>query len=476
MTYRIGIILVVLLQVAVSPSLSADDFSKAFSSRTGEVDWRSSMDLNGDGIIDGYDLAVRSISGDDSAGLKGAARFRADRILVKFAQGTGLDQIRDLLDPMGVNTDRIKALTSIDYSVIPVPDNMTAERLLEIVKRMPSVDDAQFDYICYMTKTPNDELYNLQWNFGHVKAEEAWDLTSGGHSSVTVAVLDTGIAYENYGDFEQAPDLGGTAFKSAYDFINDDTHANDDEGHGTHVAGTIAQTTNNGMGVAGLAYKSTLIPVKILDQTGTGTSSSLAQGIRWAADRGANVINMSLGFPVGTDGGAIVRDAVTYAYGKSVIMVAASGNEAGDPGYSGGVAYPAAYDECIAVGAIRYDRRYTDYSNFGSKLTCVAPGGAIGLDQNNDGYADGILQQTFVNADPTKFRYVFYQGTSMATPHVAAAAALFVSRKGGGPAEFLQTLKDTCEDLGAAGFDQHYGYGLINLPGIIRGGQGWGAN
>ncbi len=340
----------------------------------------------------------------------------------------------------------------------------------------PSVADAQYNYICRMSKTPDDEYYSLQWNFRHVGSEFAWDLTSGGDDSVVIAVLDTGIAYENFGEFEKAPDLAGTAFKSGFDFINDDSHPNDDEGHGTHVAGTIAQTTDNNIGTSGLAYGCSLMPVKILDASGNGTSSSLAQGIRWAADKGAQVINMSLGFPVGSTGGSVVKEAVAYAYGKGVIMVAASGNEANDPGYNGGVAYPAAYDECVAVGAVRYDKRYTDYSNYGAKLTCVAPGGAISMDQNGDGNPDGILQQTFIDANPTKFRFVFYQGTSMATPHVAAAAALFVSRKGGSPGRFMQVLKETCDDLGQSGFDERYGFGLLNIPRIVLTGQGWGAN
>ena len=155
---------------------------------------------------------------------------------------------------------------------------------------------------------------------------------------------------------------------------------------------------------------------------------------------------------------------------------AASGNDASETWYTGGVSYPAASNQCIAVGAIRYDKKNAYYSNYGPELTCVAPGGDITVDQNKDGYPDGILQQTIAKGNPQKFGYYFYQGTSMATPHVSAAAALFVSRMGGGPDEFLQIIKETSLDLGPKGFDEKYGYGLIDIPAIVKRGYGWGAN
>lgn len=448
----------------------------SFGKRSDESGWRAEADINSDGIVDGYDLAFRSLGAGDGVTGTVLSTYRADRILVRCVPRLSRDEIARIAERHGADSSRIRAIGNTGFSAVPVPEGMTAEQFLEAMRANRSVTDVQFDYICRASRTPNDQYYPIQWNFEHVKAPRAWDLTDGGDSDAVVAIVDTGIAYENFGTFEQAPDLSGTAFTEGYDFINNDSHANDDEGHGTHVAGTVAQTTNNSIGTAGIAYKCTLMPVKSLGSDGTGTSSSLAQGIRWAADRGADVINMSLGFPTGTDGGPVLREAIQYAYGKGVILVAAAGNERNDQGYSGGIEYPAAYDECIAVGAIRYDKRYTNYSNYGPEITCVAPGGKVNFDQNNDGNSDGILQQTFVNKDPTRFRYVFYEGTSMASPHVAAAAALFVSRRGGGPAAFLQAVIETSEDLGLAGFDQNYGHGLIDISKIVLRGRGWGAN
>ncbi|HPQ40107.1 MAG TPA: S8 family serine peptidase [bacterium] len=472
-----SIILVCLCLLISGFGVAADDTVTAgFGTRADESGWRGEADVNNDGIIDGYDLAFRALNSGDAVTDKTSATYRADRILVRCVPRLGRDEIQRMVGQYGVNTDRVRSLGTTGYTAVPVPEGMTAEQFLETMRTDRSVMDVQFDYICRASRTPNDQYYDIQWNFRHVKAPRAWDLTSGGNSDVVVAIIDTGIAYENYGTFEKAPDFAGTAFTNGYDFINNDAHANDDEGHGTHVAGTVAETTNNSIGAAGLAYQCTLMPVKVLGSNGSGTSSSLGQGIRWAADHGAHVINMSLGFPTGTDGGPVVREAVQYAYAKGVILVGAAGNERNDKGYSGGVEYPAAYDECIAVGAIRYDKRYTNYSNYGSALTCVAPGGKVGFDQNNDGHSDGILQQTFIDGDPTKFRYVYYEGTSSASPHVAAAAALFVSRHGGGPAEFRQAVIETSEDLGPSGFDQDYGYGLIDISKIVLRGRGWGAN
>jgi subtilisin family serine protease len=254
--------------------------------------------------------------------------------------------------------------------------------------------------------------------------------------------------------YRQAPDLGDTLFVGGYDFINNDSHSNDDDGHGTHVTGTIAQSTNNGKGVAGIAFNTTIMPVKVLDATGSGTYQQVADGIYYAVDNGAKIINMSLG---GSSPAQSLEDAVAYAYNNGVTVVAACGNS-----NTASCDYPAAYDSyVIAVGATEYDGTRAPYSSYGTGLDLVAPGGNTGTDLNNDGYADGVLQQTFSDT-PVDWSYWFFQGTSMATPHVTGVAALLMSTGVTGPDAVREALQNSTTDLGAPGWDQEYGWGLLN--------------
>jgi serine protease len=283
-----------------------------------------------------------------------------------------------------------------------------------------------------------------------------------GDPNVIVAIVDTGIAYENYRGYYQAPDLAETLFVPGYDFVNGDTHPNDDHGHGTHVAGTIAQSTNNDRGVAGIAFGCSIMPIKVLGTDGSGNVFNIASGIHYAADHGARVINVSLGSP---DPSTTIEQAVAYAYGKGVTVVCAAGNdyEDGSP-----PSYPAAYDDyCIAVGAVRFDNARAYYSNTGSYLDIVAPGGDLSVDQNGDGYPDGIVQQTFT-IDPRAFNYFFFQGTSMATPHVSGVAALLVSHGAADPNAVRAAIEGSALDVGAAGWDEEYGWGVVDAHAALQ--------
>ncbi|OGO07557.1 MAG: hypothetical protein A2Y61_04240 [Chloroflexi bacterium RBG_13_60_13] len=319
--------------------------------------------------------------------------------------------------------------------------------------------------------TPNDPYYYLQWDMAQIGMPSAWDVTDG--SGVTVAVVDTGVAYENYSVYAKAPDLAGTCFVAGYDFVNYDSHPNDDNGHGTHVAGTIAQTTNNGVGVAGVAPGACVMPVKVLAADGVGTYAGVADGISWATDHGARVINLSL-----TGGhSSTMEDAVDYALANDVVVVAATGNGGDDHVGDPSPGCPACYASVLAVGATDYNMDRTYYSNYGCSsyggcLGIMAPGGDVYADDNGDGYADGILQETLgIWCDPsvppgnyTTFRYCFGAGTSMAAPHVAGAAALIL---GANPSLTADEVKDvltsTATDLGTPGYDPEYGYGLVDV-------------
>jgi len=398
-----------------------------------------------------------------------AAEYAIDRVVVKFAPPIAPAAIDAAFGPLGARW----LSSGIDraFDVLSVAPG-TVEDWVALLSRLPGVEYAEPDYVAWMTGSPNDPYFDpYQWNFFDrgalsngvasnfgVQGQSAWDSATG--SGVTVAIVDTGIAYENDGAFVQAPDLAGQTFVDPWDFVNGDSHANDDNGHGTHVAGTVAQATNNALGVAGLAYASKLMPVKVLNASGSGYHSWIADGIRWAANHGAFVINLSLG---SSSGSSTLQNAVNDAWNAGSVLCAATGNAG-----TGKISYPARYTPCIAVGATRFDGKRCSYSQWGTGIDVVAPGGDVGVDQNLDGYGDGILQQTF-SGGYGNFSYWFFEGTSMATPHVAAIAALRKSFKSGDTNSQVRTaIESTTKDLGSKGYDTKFGYGLVDAKAAVN--------
>lgn len=404
-------------------------------------------------------------------------------ILVKFNKAISDEKAVSILKEKG-GVFHMKGRHSGVFRV-RVPEGKE-KAIISKLRTDPAVLYAEQNRIRYAFFIPNDPYYKYQWHFddtlqgrnpyggengGGINVEPAWDLTRG--EGVVVAVIDTGVAYENYRDklkrYYQAPDLKGTCFVQGYDFINNDSHPNDDNSHGTHVAGTIAQSTNNLLGVAGIAHRACIMPVKVLDKNGKGTDFDVAEGIYYAADHGAHVINLSLGGPGSS---TTLEDAVKYAYSKGVTIVAAAGNEGNT--YNRPM-YPAAYDAyVIAVAATRYDQAVSYYSNWGDYIDISAPGGDLNVDQNRDGYGDGVLQQTFnpITKNTSSFGYYFFQGTSMATPHVSATAALVISRAMAlgitlTPDQVRQILQSTAEDEGEPGWDPHYGWGIVDASAAV---------
>jgi serine protease len=405
----------------------------------------------------------------------GAGEAVPDQIIVKFATGTPTEAMTALHRAQGA---AVKREVPNAFVVLKVPAG-TADQEVAAYRKNPNVEWAEPDYIAYALASVNDTYFNYQWNFFDygtpsgsavsnfgIQAPSAWDKSTG--SGIVVAVLDTGVAYEDYAGspgepfapYYRAPDLAGTAFVPGYDFVNGDIHPNDDQAHGTHVTGTIAQTTNNSYGVAGIAYACQIMPVKVLDSSGSGSYSDIASGIYWAVDHGAKVCNMSFG---GSFTSLALLQAVSYAQSKDVLLVASAGNSGG-----GSVLYPARAPWCIAVGATRFDGQRASYSSYGRDLDLVAPGGDVGVDQNGDGYGDGVLQQTFAASQPGNFGLWFYSGTSMAAPHVTAAAALvWAANPTFTASQVRSALESTAKDLGAAGRDNYYGYGLVNAAAAI---------
>jgi len=373
--------------------------------------------------------------------------FVPGQIIVQFRRGVPEDVIAQINEK---NKAKV-AYTSrfARFKVLSFPEAVPPQAMAKIYAKNPNVEYAELNHVRYAFGVPNDPYYSYQWHLKGIGMEQAWDI-SPGSDSVIVAVVDTGISIGS--------DLAGTSFAAGYDFVNNDDYPTDDHGHGTHVAGTIAQSTNNSLGVAGVAYGCTLMPVKVLDSNGSGYDSTVAEGIYWAADHGADVINMSLGGPSESP---TLQNAVAYAHNAGVTIVCASGNDAGPVGY------PAAYSQCIAVGATRYDEAVAYYSNGGSELDLTAPGGDVTVDQNSDGYGDGVLQQTFSGST---WGYYFYQGTSMASPHVAGVAALLISQGTyTTPSAILSRLQSTAKDKGPAGWDSSYGSGIVDAAAALGG-------
>jgi serine protease len=372
--------------------------------------------------------------------------------------------------------------------VVKVPPGQTVATYASKLRKRSGVLSATANYVAHISGwVPPDPgkagvpagWAQLQWNFmpeTGVDAPDAWqhlmNVGRPGGAGVVVAVVDTGIAYSNRGRFRRSPDFSPWRFVKGYDFVGGDSYPNDDNGHGTHVAGTIAEGTGNNIALTGLAYGAKLMPVKVLDRDGEGDSARIAQGIRFAADHGAKIINLSFEFPSDITRSQIpnILDAIGHAKAKGALVVGASGNAA-----AAAVAYPARSNDVLSVGATTQHACQADYSNEGSDLDLVAPGGGVDNalpDDPNCRPAEAagmdIFQMTFTHTNG--FRQFGlpkgFIGTSMAAPHVAATAALVVASGILGPDPtpdaIERRLEQTARDLGPPGKDPHYGAGLLN--------------
>jgi serine protease len=377
--------------------------------------------------------------GPRAAHSQNSASAATGGVILRVKRGADTAALERLLKRLGGSVTRSNP--SMSALVLRLPTGSTLATVAKSCRSSGLIEYTEPEYKMYACGVPNDPSYSQQWGLqdtGYgIKAQSAWNMANG--SGITVAVVDTGVRAD-------CPDLAGTKILPGYNALNNSTNASDDNGHGTHVAGTVAQTTNNGYGCAGVAYAASILPVKVLGADGSGSNFAVAAGIRWAADHGARVINLSLG----GGGGSTLQEAVRYAVSKGAVVCAAAGNGGG-----GSLSYPAAYPETISVGAITSSGQKASFSQYGTGLSVVAPG-------------VGILQQTW---SPSQGKFVFgsWNGTSMATPHVAGASALVLSRNPQlSPAQVKDILQRTARNLGAGGWDAQTGYGVIDAAAAVN--------
>ncbi|MGE5243358.1 MAG: S8 family serine peptidase [Betaproteobacteria bacterium] len=460
--------------------------------------------------------AVRSAGAIiDRIGASGG-HYVPGRLIVKFRDGTSTARrlgVMAALSGRGRPATMRERPSYADFDIVRIDPNADAEEMARVVSQRSDVEYAQADYRVYPRFVPNDRYYGeLQWNLPLISMERAWDIQPQAGSDITVAVLDTGMAYENVtmgfhadaftdngvnfpalGDvrvpFAAAADIVNSGrVVSPHDFIWDDNNPVDLDGHGTHVSGTIGELTNNGVGLAGVAFNVKLMPVKVIDSNWDdifgspefGSDEVVARGIRYAVDNGAKILNMSIG-RTGAPA-PVIEDAVNYAVSKGAFVAIAGGNDFEDGNTVEVLAEIASRVQgAVSVAAVDRAKQHAFYSNTGSYIELAAPGGS----DRGFGAPDfgAVWQETYDYTYTDTFKdvshyeaprfdilaYVGYIGTSMAVPHVSGVAAMLMQQGITDPKAIEAALELFADDLGNPGRDDTFGYGLINAQRTLRG-------
>jgi serine protease len=477
----------------------------------------------------------QSVRAESSTGDRTDSRGRhylPGRVVVKFRDGASTAARMAAVASAAPAANISSRPSYADFDLVTIGVNADAESVVRALAGRSEVEYAQLSYRMRPNFKPNDKYYEDQWNLPLIGMESAWDIQPSAGSAITVAVLDTGVAYTNLtldfrgtaftvdsdGDvgppfgvgtrypalgpvrlsFVAATELGPSSrFVTPHDFIWDDDTPVDMDGHGTHVSGTIGQLTNNASngtgdtrnagGTAGIAFNVKIMPVKVIStqwddifsSPHIGTDDVVARGIRYAADNGAKIINMSFGET--GDSSPVLESAMRYAVGKGAFIAISAGNDFEDGNPSEIPASIASkVNGAVSVAAVDRAKNHAYYSNTASWVELAAPGGSFrGFDK-----VGGVLQQTLDLAvvetyltPPAQFTaprfdalaYYYFTGTSMAAPHVSGVAAMLMQQGITDPAAVEAALEKFADDLGAAGRDDTFGFGLINARKTLLG-------
>ena len=356
------------------------------------------------------------------------ALFVPGRILVKPKSGISETNFVQKLSLRNISHTR--TLPQQNIRVLSVAEEQ-ADSLIASLRKDPDIEFAERDYLAKAAFVPNDPYVSSgsEWHLAKIQAPEAWNLNTGSTNTV-IAILDSGINPAH-------PDLQGQTL-SGYDFVNNSNAPIDDFGHGTAVAGVIVAAGNNGLGVVGVAYGARVLPVKVMDSSGFASYSCIAEGIKYAVDQGARVINLSMG---GSSASSTLQDAVNYAWSNNVLVVAAAGNTANNTPQ-----YPAACDHVVGVSATEPDDTLATFSSYGDDVMLSAPGDTIWTTQRD-----------------LNNPYGSWRGTSFSSPIVAGVAALMISQNPSlSNSRIVALLQQTADDAGPTGYDPSFGYGRVN--------------
>jgi len=357
----------------------------------------------------------------------------SDQLVVRARAGLHPALRHQLLEQHG--TQEIADIEALEAFVVRVP-HARVNAVVKSLRQSGYFKSVERDAIATIAEIPNDPQFASEWGLLKINAPAAWNTTTGS-AAVTVAIVDSGIDPNH-------PDLRNQLV-TGYDFVNDDADPSDDHGHGTRMAGVVAADGYNGIGIIGVAPDCKLMPVKVLGADGNGAYSTIANGITYAANHGARIINLSLG---GTASSPLLESAVDYAAAHGAIVIASAGNYGtGDP------VYPAAYANAIAVGATDQSDVIADFSSYGSSLAFAAPGVNI-VTTNRTGGRNAL--------------YVGSSGTSPAAAFVAGAFALLLSaRPDLSNSDAVSLMTSAARDLGSRGWDPHYGWGRVDIAGAV---------